>query len=101
MDMEHRVWPGAIQTLEKRPLGTCAYVLLLSHFTRALESPENKARIVVCQMELQILLVECKVAGSIPERTVFAFQVFKLEIMFVQFNVPILMPVVYKIVQIV
>ena len=52
-------------------------------------------------MELQILLVECKVAGSIPERTVFAFQVFKLEIMFVQFNVPIMMPVVYKIVQIV
>ena len=64
----------------KGPLGTCAYVLLLSHFTRVLESRKNEARRVVCQVELQISLVECKVVGLIPERTVFAFHVFKLAI---------------------
>ena len=33
------------------------------------------------------------------KRTVFAFSVFKLTILIVQCNVPIMMPVVYKIVQ--
>ena len=67
------------------------------YFTRALESQKNKARSVFCQVELQISLVECKDAGLIPERTVFAFHAFKLAIMIVQFNLPILMPVLYKI----
>ena len=71
MDMEHRVWCGAIQTPEKLQLGTCAYVLLLSHFTCRLESGKNESRRVVCQVKLQILLVECKVAGSIPEKVCF------------------------------
>ena len=59
MDMERRVW-SVVQTLEKQPLGTCAYVLLLSHNTRACK---NKARGVV----------ERKVAGLIPERMVLLF----------------------------
>ena len=42
------------------------------------------------------MLVECKVAGSIPERPVFAFHIFKLAIMIAQCNMPILMPVVNK-----
>ena len=58
--------------------------------------PEKKARRIVHQVELQILLVECKVPGSIPERTVFAFHIFKLAKMIVQCNGPILIPVVYK-----
>ena len=70
MDMEHRVWSGAIQTLEKLLLGTRAYVLLLSHFTRVLESWNYKARRVIRQVQLQISLVECKVMGLIPQRTV-------------------------------
>ena len=43
MDMEHRVWTGAIQTLEKRLLCTCANVLLLSYYTRALEKPTKES----------------------------------------------------------
>ena len=64
------MWSGAIQTLEKQLQATCAYVLLLSHYTRALESWKNKVRGVAHQVEQQISLVECKVAGSIPERAV-------------------------------
>ena len=91
MDMEHRVWSGVIQTLEKQPLGICAYIILYYHFTRYW-----KARKTRLEVELQILLVECKVAGLIPERMVFAFHIFKLAIIIVQCNVPILMPVVHK-----
>ena len=42
--------------------------------------------------------MERKVLGLITERTVFAFHNFELGIMIVQSNVPILMPVVYKVV---
>ena len=41
--------------------------------------------------------MEHKVAGSILKRAVFAFHIFKLAIMIVQCNVPILMPAVYKL----
>ena len=54
MDMEHRVWSGAIQTLEKRPPGTCAYVLLLSHFAQVLKMPEKQGQIHRLQVEQQI-----------------------------------------------
>ena len=56
---------------ERQPISPCASILPLSHYTRVLESWKNETRRVVCQVELQILLVECKVAGSIPERAVF------------------------------
>ena len=61
---------GAIQTPEKQPLGACAYVLLLSHFTRGMETQKNEARRIVCQLELQFLLLERKVASLIPEKII-------------------------------
>ena len=82
MDMEHGEWSVAIQTPEKQLLGTCAYVLLLSHYIRALKSRKNEARRVVCQVEHQILLVERKVVSLIPEQAVY-FHIFNPAIMIV------------------
>ena len=66
MDLKYRVWSGMLQTPEKRPLGTCTYVLLLSYFTRALEQPEKTRP--------EELLVDARRgaqgSGLIPERTV-------------------------------
>ena len=51
MDMEHRLWSAAIQTLEKQPLGSCAYVLLLSHFTKVQAVPGGTMNILQCYEE--------------------------------------------------
>ena len=64
--MKFRVRPGLLHSPEKRPLGTCTCVLLLSYFTGALEQPKKtrpEELLVVARRGAQG-------SGLIPERTV-------------------------------
>ena len=45
-------------------------ILLISHFTRALEKPEKRGQSRRLQVKLQIFILDRKVAGSIPEDVV-------------------------------
>ena len=58
---------GELQTQQRRPPQVPVCILLISHFTRALEKPEKRGQSRRLQVKLQTFISDHKVVGSIPE----------------------------------